>query len=474
MTVQTGETLAAVDLGSNSFHLIVARREQGQLQVIDRLREMVQLAAGLRDDGSLNDDARGRALECLMRFGQRLQGISPDRIRALATNTFRQMQSPRAFLAEAEQALGHPIEIISGREEARLIYFGVAQELVERDRRHLVVDIGGGSTELILGSGFEPDTLETVSLGCIGYSRRFFPDGVITRAAFKEAEIAAALELRPVRKMFRRGRWERAVGSSGTIRAVERVLANGGSDAQAITRAGVKGLRRAMAAAGHVDRLKLPGLPDERRSVFPGGVAILAACLRNFEIDEMTVSDGALRDGALHDLVGRVQHFDPRKASIAAFAARYRVDQAQAARVSATALTAFDQVAGSWQVGPSHRQALDWAARVHEVGLAIAHSGYHQHGAYLVENSELPGFSREDQLVLATLIRTHRRGLSAEVFATLPDRLVLQVTRLSALLRLAVLVHRSRLARALPPCTGARTRRGSRSYVRRDGCGGTR
>jgi exopolyphosphatase/guanosine-5'-triphosphate,3'-diphosphate pyrophosphatase len=446
-----GQMFAAVDLGSNSFHMIVARYAQGRLEVIDRLREMVQLAAGLDADGNLAQSAWDRALACLARFGQRISGIPIGQVRAVGTNTFRHTQDPRAFLSEAESTLGHPIEIVSGTEEARLIYVGVTHDLAFRGERRLVVDIGGGSTELIIGRGQEPDQLESLAMGCIESSQRFFGNGKITRSAFKDAETAAALELRPVRDAFGRDHWDGVVGSSGTIRAVHRVLLDANWTEGGITRQGIKRLRREMEAAGRTSKLDLPGVPEERKSVFPGGVAILSACLRNLNIDEMQVSDYALREGALHDLIGRVRRQGLREESVRGFAARHRVDEAQGARVSATAVAAFDQVHEAWALAPAHRAMLDWAARLHEVGLSISHSGYHQHGAYLAEHSDLLGFSREEQLVLATLIVGHRRKLTREVFERLPDRLRPPVIRVCVLLRMAVLLHRSRLPQALPP-----------------------
>ncbi len=445
-----GMTFAAVDLGSNSFHLIVARVQHGQVQIIDRLREMARLAAGLGKDGTLAAEARTRALEALARFGQRLGGISRNRVRALGTSTFRRMWEPREFLTAAEDSLGHPIEVVSPHEEARLVYLGVAHDLATNADNRLVVDIGGGSTEFIIGLGFEPMELGSVSRGCVSVSEEFFGDGTLTRAAFKAANMAVALELRPIRTVYRERGWEEVVGSSGTIRAIGRVLAESGWGKRGITPKGLKKLRFALEEAGKVSRLDLPGLSAERRAVFAGGVVILDTCFRNLELERMVVSEGALREGALHDLIGRARHEDPREASVKGLAARYRADGPQAARVQTTALAGFDQVAEAWGLSDADRQRLEFAARLHEIGLAVAHTQYNRHGAYLVEHGDLSGFSSEEQAVVATLILTHRRKLTPDAFGPLATRLAQPVTRICALLRLAVLLHRSRVPDAPP------------------------
>ncbi|MEJ2237412.1 MAG: Ppx/GppA phosphatase family protein [Gemmatimonadales bacterium] len=441
---------AAVDIGSNSFHLIVARFEHGQLQVIDRLREMVRLASGLDDDGKLVDDARDRALECLARFGERLSGIPGDHVRALATNTLRRMRDPRPFLLVAETSLGHSIEIISGHEEARLIHLGVTRDLPLTGVRRLIIDIGGGSTELIVGVGDQAEIMDTVAVGCVSVSEQHFPNGKITRSRFKAAETAVALELRPIRDTYKGAGWEEVVGSSGTNRAIAQVLHESGWTDSGITRPALKKVRQSLIEGGKVSRSGLPGLSDERSAVFPGGVAVLSACLRNLEIAQMSVSDYALREGALYDLIGRVQRSDPREASVAALATRYGVDLAQATRVRSMALRGFAQVAGAWELTDAMRDLLGWAAQLHEVGLAIAHTDYHRHGAYLAQHSTLNGFSREEQLILSALIFGHRRKLTSRTVAKLPPRLARPVTYTCVLLRMAVLLHRSRQQDEVP------------------------
>jgi len=450
--VTAPETVAAVDLGSNSFHLLVARVADGVPTVVDRLREQVQLAAGLDEDGRLSRRIRQRALECLERFGQRLRALAPERVRAVATSALRVARNAREFLAEAERALGHPIEVVAGREEARLIYLGVSHNLEDEPGRRLVVDIGGGSTECILGERFEPLLVDSLEMGCVGFSRRYFAGGAIRRRHHEEAVLAARLEVRGAATRFRELGWQSAVGSSGTIRAVEQVLrASGWSDGGIPARSLVR-LVDALVDAGHVDRLDLPGLKEERRSVLPGGIAILQAVLDGFGLERIETSYGALREGVLFDLLGRLHHEDARDRTIRAFEERYHVDRAQSERVEKTALGFLDQVAAEWKLDREDgARFLSWAARLHEIGLVLSFEGHHRHGAYIVQNADMPGFSKDDQELLATLLGTHRRKLKRGDFRHLPARLRENAIRLAVLLRLAVRLHRSRDAKPLPP-----------------------
>lgn len=444
------QTVAAVDLGSNSFHMIVARVENGQLKVIDRLREMVQLGAGLDDNKHLSEEAQTRALECLGRFGQRLRALPQGAVRAVGTNTLRQVRDADEFLRAAETALGHPVEVIAGREEARLIYLGVAHGLAGHEVR-LVVDIGGGSTELIIGEGFEPQRMESLYMGCVSFSRRFFPDGVITKKAMDDAVIAGRLELRPVRSLFSNDQWQLAIGSSGTIKAIRNIVHAAGWSDEGITRSSLKQLRRALISAGHVDKLQLEGLTDERRAVLPGGIAVLSAVFKGLDIDLMRVSDEALREGLLYQLLGQIRHEDVRERTVDSLSKRYGIDEQHARRVEITAAALLGQVARDWDLtAPEHAEVLAWAARLHEIGLAVSHSSFHKHGAYLAANADLSGFSRQQQRVLAALIRGHRRRFPRDVFEALPERLRKAAERLCILLRLAVLLHRGRSALGKP------------------------
>jgi exopolyphosphatase/guanosine-5'-triphosphate,3'-diphosphate pyrophosphatase len=449
--IRDGELLAAVDLGSNSFHLVVARYEHGGLRLIDRLRDTVRLAMGLRADRSLDSERRERALQCLARFGQRLRALPPERVRAVATNTVRQLANPQAFLLPAETALGHPIEVVSGREEARLIYLGVAHGMPQSQQRRLVIDIGGGSTEFIIGQGFEAIETESVQVGCIASTLRFFGDGKISAKRWQQAQTDIAVELQQFAADYRARGWGEAIGSSGTARAIGNIVQANGWCEQGISAGALEKLRDALLKAGSIDDIRLQGLAEERAPVIAGGVVILEAAFTMFGLEQMGVCETAMREGLLYDMVGRALHADPRSGSVAALAVRYGVDRAQAARVHHAAMVLFDQVAEAWELSALDRDLLGWAADIHEIGLAIAHSLHHVHGAYIVAHSDLAGFSRQGQQALAAIVRSHRRKPDRESLDALPQRLRRTTRRLTALLRLAALLSRSRTTDPLPP-----------------------
>lgn len=443
--------LAAVDLGSNSFHMIVAKPMDGHLHVMDRMREMVRLAAGLDEQNRLGEEARERALECLRRFGQRLREMPRGTVRAVGTNTLRKARDAENFLEEAEDALGHPIEVISGLEEARLIYLGVAHGLPETEGARLVIDIGGGSTELIIGRDFEPLEMESLYMGCISATRRHFGEGGLERG-FDRAVLAARMELEPVAVTFRELGWSAAVGASGTVRAVASVAQANGWCEEGITREAMEAVRRAIAEAGsHKGLRKLKGLKAERVPVFAGGAAVLYALFQDLGIERMVVSDWALREGLLYDQLGRIRHEDVRERTIAAVTGRHRLDQKQGRRVEETVLLLLEQAAEPWGLEDDEsRNLVAWGARLHEVGMAIAHAQHHKHGAYVVANADMPGFSRQEQRRLACLIRGHRRKFPQSTIRELPEEERQSIRRLCALLRLAVLLHRSRTDAGLP------------------------
>jgi exopolyphosphatase/guanosine-5'-triphosphate,3'-diphosphate pyrophosphatase len=447
----TTETYAAIDLGSNSFHMIVCRFSDDTLHMEDRLRERVRLSAGLDEKRQLTEEAKQRALDCLTRFGQRLSGIPKSRVRVVGTNTLRSAHNANKFLRKAQQALGHPIEIISGVEEARLIYLGVAHGIGPDEERRLVMDIGGGSTELIIGEGFRPIYMQSLYMGCVSMTQRFFTDGAITAKAVKQAEIAARVELEPVANIYRQMGWELAIGASGTIRAVRSVVVEAGWCAEGITLDALKKLRDALLAAGHVDKLDFKGLSEERKPVFAGGAMVLLAIFKALKIKELKVSDRALREGLIYDLLGRFHHNDVRGRAVANLAQRYHVDADQAERVANTAMDCLAQVVDTWQMDEAEaKQWLTWAAQLHEIGLDIAHNQYHKHGAYIVEHTDLAGFSRQEQLLLSTLVRLHRRKFSTAAIQRLVEEQVSQVRHLAILFRLAVLLNRSRVKSPLP------------------------
>lgn len=445
------ELVAAVDLGSNSFHLLVARTDGGEPVVVDRLREMVRLAGGLGRRKRLSPESQQRALDCLLRFGQRLRHMPPDSVHAVGTNTLRSAQNAGEFLEQAERALGHSIEVVSGIEEARLVYLGVSQSLPAPEVRRLVVDIGGGSTELIVGQRFEPELMQSLYVGCVSMSREFFRKGEIQEKSWQRAELAVLRELESHKAAFREAGWQEAVGSSGTVRAIQAVVRGQGWGEEAITLASLERLRDALIEAGSIKKVGLAGLSAERRPVFPGGVTILLAAFKALRIQSMRPAEGALREGLLHDLLGRIREEDIRDRSVEALAERCHVDLPQAQRVERTALECLAQVAEAWRLGGQEtRRRIAWAARLHEIGLDIAHSQHHRHGEYIIAHSDLHGFSRQGQRLLATLVRAHRRKFPVELFRELPGKRGRAAERLAVLLRLAALLHRSRSPDLLP------------------------
>jgi len=440
------EVLAAVDLGSNSFHMIVARLSHGQPTIIDRLREMVRLAAGLDDYDQLSEESQRAALECLGRFGERIRAMHADKVRVVGTSTLRRIDRYSGFVEKAEAALGHPVEIVSGVEEARLIYQGIYHSSPGVEGTQIVVDIGGGSTEVIRGSGIDAEAMESLKIGCVGTSEKYFDGGKLSKRRFERARLAVRLEIEPVRMRFLKNEPQRVIGASGTIRAAQAVLSALADKPTDITVKGLEGLIERAIEAGQISRLQLPDLSPQRKPVFPGGLAILIEVMRALEFDRMSVSDGALREGLLYDMVGRLTDEDARERTVRAMEGRFNIDHEQAARVEATAMLLLGQVADSWKIdSPIDRQMLQWASRLHEIGLDIAHSGYHQHGAYLLEYSDMPGFPTGEQQVLACIVAGHRGRFSRNSFYDeIPGSWSRRAKRLTVLLRLAVLLNRSR------------------------------
>jgi exopolyphosphatase / guanosine-5'-triphosphate,3'-diphosphate pyrophosphatase len=440
--------------------MVVARYSHGQLVIIDRLREMVRLAAGVAENGRIDKDVSARAIGCLQRFGQRLRDMHADSVRVVGTNALRLAHKKQAFLERAREALGHPIEIIAGMEEARLIYSGVAHTMPNEAGKRLVVDIGGGSTELIIGEGLKPLELESLQMGCVSISERFFRDGKISAKRFERARLAARLELEPVQAAFRRRGWETSAGSSGTVRAIGDVIRALDPTAVAITAAGLARATEYCVNAGNTRELSLEPITEDRRPVFPGGLAILAEIFSVLEIKEMKIAEGAMREGLLYDMLGRYKREDARELSVRGMQQRYQVDVSQAERVEATVRDFLEQTRATWRLEePLAKWALKWAARLHEIGLDVSHSGYHHHGAYLLENADMPGFPREEQRLLARLVGAHRRKLSVDGLEDLVPPWDRSALYLIVLLRLAVLLHRGRSTTALPQIDLAATPR---------------
>lgn len=439
--------MAALDLGSNSFHLLIAEFKGDRLRVIDRLKDMVRMAEGLSDGGRLREDVADRALASLERIGQRLRGLPRENVRIVGTNTLRRVRDGGTFLRAAEAALGFPVEVIAGREEARLIYLGVAHSAPSGGRRHLVVDIGGGSTELIIGTDHQPELLESLFMGCVSASQRYFPPGVpITAQAMKKAQLAARQEMEAIETAYRDRGWDDAIGASGTILAVQQTQAALLGTPGPITRDGLEALRDAVLASA-----PLVGLPKQRAAVFPGGLAILSGVFDALGLARMETSKSALREGLLWDLAGRKGNADARESTVASLRERFHIDQSQAQRVQRQSLRLLSAAADAW--GLSARNAgelLRWAGALHEIGMDIAHSQYHKHGAYLLTHMDLAGFSRTEQERLALLVRAHRRKFPSELFEPLRGATRDLLLRLTLLLRCAVVLCRARNDMALP------------------------
>ena len=441
---------AAVDLGSNSFHMVIARLTEGRMQIIDRIKERVRLAEGMDEQRRMSAEAMARGLDCLALFAERLTNIKPDQIRIAGTYTLRRASNARDFVREAAKVLNHPIEIISGQEEARLIYQGVAHTQ-HIEGQVLVVDIGGGSTELIIGEGFEHKALTSRKMGCVSFTQSFFGNGKLGEKAFNAAVLEAQHQLAPIINQYRKLGWQSCLGSSGSIRTVRDVLQGEEWTDGAITLAGLERLKEEMLKHKRVDQLKLAGLTEERQGVFAAAVAILLGLFTSLPIERMEYSDGALREGLLYEFEERLQHHDIRERTALALSTHYRIDKRQATRVESSVLSLFDALSGPWEMPEEpYRAILGWAARLHEIGLAINYSGIHKHSAYILQNTDLPGFNQDDQALLAALVRFHRKGLKLSELPALPNHDEQTVLRCIRILRLAVAAHHRRQDNLLP------------------------
>ncbi|EPF70605.1 exopolyphosphatase [Acinetobacter rudis] len=445
------ELLAAIDMGSNSFHLAIARVDHGEVKKVASMSEKVQLAAGLDENKNLTEAAQQRGLACLARFVGRLGSVQPNRLRIVATNALRQAKNGHEFIQKAAEILPKPIEIIAGREEARLIYLGVSHTLANSGRR-LVIDIGGGSTELIIGEEFEPIHTESLQMGCVAYSKAFFPNGEISQKDFDKAVVAARKELSGIANTYREAGWDTVVGSSGTIKACRQMTINMGwsDDKENLTREGLDKLKEKLLKFKHVSEVDFDGLKDDRRWVLPAGLAILYAIFEVFEIDKLVYSDGALREGVMYDLLGRFQHEDVRDRSVQALMGRYGADLKQARRVDDVAQQLFSNVAEQFNFNTEDSDLLRRAAYLHEIGLAISHGGYHRHGAYLLQHSDIPGFSQIDQIHLSHLVGHHRRKLRTDDKVDVIRAGSRKLMNLCLILRLAICLNHSRSDAMLP------------------------
>ncbi len=444
--------LAAVDLGSNSFRLQIARVDNEQLYLLDGLRESVRLAAGLTENKLLDKESQQRALACLERFGERLRGLPREAVRAVGTNSLRVAKNTPEFLPQAEAALGFPIEVIAGREEARLIYLGVAHGMPQSIGKRLVMDIGGGSTEFIIGNGLAPINLESLYMGCVSFSLRYFADGKVTKNSLKQAELAARTELQTIVNEYRRTGWDIALGSSGTARVLSDILEQNGYSDAGITRDGMEKLRAELIRVGDLRRLELQGLRTDRIPVLAGGFAIMYAALSELGIEQMLPALGALREGVLYDLFGRFHNHDMRDVTVQQFMRRYHVDTRQAERVKRLSVALAQQ----FIQGERHEEALrllEWAAKLHEIGISVAHSGFHKHTSYILKNADMPGFSKKEQDRLSLLTLVQRGGLDkmrGQLFSSFTE----EDLPLVMALRLATLFYRNRSDVQLPVMQG--------------------
>ncbi len=439
--------LAAVDLGSNSFRLEIGRIEGSRVVPIDTWKETLRFGAGLDSDGYLKGDACAAAIAALARFGERLRGFSPEQVRAVGTNALRVARNATEFLPLAERALGFPIEIVAGREEARLIYVGVSHTLPYTEQPRLIVDIGGGSTEFILGRGFDPEVMESVPIGCVSHSFRHFPEGRFSAKAFQRAELAARSQIEGLTDDFSPERWREAYGSSGTSRALAEILEKNGWSAEGITREGLAALQEFLLRSGDVRTLLQSGLQAlkaERAPVLAGGLAIMRVLMDELAIDQVLPAGGAMRLGVLYDLWGRSEHADLRETTVARINERYGADSVQALRVSQLADRLH--LAMEPQASEAARQILRWAALWHEIGRAIAHDDYHKHGSYVLEHADLPGFATGEQRVIGQLV-LGQRGSLKKVRSMLDDA---HLRASLCALRLAVIFAHARRNLELP------------------------
>ncbi|AYQ29294.1 MULTISPECIES: exopolyphosphatase [unclassified Polaromonas] len=441
--MQNGTLLAAVDLGSNSFRLEIGRFDHGRIHRTEYLKETVRQGNGLDADRNLTPEAMQRGWDCLARFGERLAGFKKYQVRAVATQTLREARNREEFLARAHKILGFPIDVIPGREEARLIYQGVAHLLPQSDERRLVVDIGGRSTEMILGKGLDARTMESYRVGSVAWSMKYFPDGQFTARAFQTAEVAAKAVLDEAVNAYRSSAWDTAYGSSGTIGAVSDVLTASGWPAGHVTREGLDWLLDRLLKAQSADRLKLDGMKDDRRAVIGGGVSVLRAVFDLLDITQMEAAQGALRHGVLYDLVDREQDLtDLRSTTVQRLASKFNADSAQAQRVSKVAKQLFVMVCAGMPAAESARfqRKLEWAAELHEIGSQISHSDYHKHGAYILDNADAPGFALPELHRLSLLVLGHR-GKLRKLEVNFEDRVFIQQL---LCLRLAVILCHAR------------------------------
>ncbi len=451
-TLPEGSLLAALDLGSNSFHLLIAKIEHGEMRPIEALAEKVQLGAGLEHE-QLSQEAIERGLGCLDRFAQLLGSIEPERVRVVGTNALRAAHNRHEFTIPARRILGTRVDVIYGREEARLVYLGVAHTQADDVTSRLVIDIGGGSTEIIIGQRFEPQRLESLQMGCVSYGKTCFPGGRISRKNYRQAYDKARLLLAPIRHEYHARHWQDCVGSSGTLRAIDTILTRRGWCDNGIDRQGLRKLEDKLLKFKVMNDIKLDGLAEQRRNVILPGVAIISALFDVLGIEHMRISSGALREGVIYDLMGRLSHEDVRERTINALMQRYSVDTDTTNIVERRARVFFTTACQAWQLDMSDWELLRWTAHTHEIGLAIAHKNFNRHSAYVLRNADLPGFSQEEQEQLAVLALGQRGKLTNEMYRDIAASEIPRMQRLVGIMRLAVCFKHVEKLERLPDFT---------------------
>ena len=443
----TQDLLATVDLGSNSFRLLIGKiHSDGTIFPIDQIKETVRLASGLDANNNLTKASQMFALEVLSRFSERLSNFKKSEVRVVATSTLRVANNAADFITIANKALGFPIEVISGKEEARLVYLGAMHSLAFTDEKRLVIDIGGGSTEFIIGRGYNPEIMESVTMGCVSYTGRYFANGILNESNFNNAILAARSKIQSMEHLFAKQDWQLAVGTSGTAKTIyDMCVENGLSDE--ITYEGMQALKRMLIKTKSIKQIQISGVKEDRKAVIPGGLSIMLAIFEELAISGMTIADGALREGVMYDLMGRKSDSDLREVTVVDLKKRYDLDIKQSNRVANFAIFLQNSIVSVEKPNHERRKLLLWACELYEIGLSISHNDYHKHGAYILQNSDLAGFSKPEQTIIAELVRSHR-GSVAKVYDKLCKMFndKIKYRSLFALIsfRLAVIFNRSR------------------------------
>ncbi|MGO1247701.1 MAG: guanosine-5'-triphosphate,3'-diphosphate diphosphatase [Oceanisphaera sp.] len=440
---------AAIDLGSNSFHMLVVDEVAGACRTLAKVKRKVRLAAGLQADGNLDDASLQRAWDCLQLFAEQLQDVPANHIRIVGTATLRLARNIDVFLAKAETILGHPVRIITGEQEAALIYEGVAWTSSGTGQR-LVIDIGGASTELVVGNGVSAQLLNSLNMGCVTWLSHYFADNLLNEVNFERAIVAARQILMPVASAYLALGWQTCIGASGTIQAIQEIMISQGKDEQ-ITLNKLQQLKQEAIACKHINHLTLPGLTAERSQVFPSGLAILIALFDLLAIDDMVLAGGALREGLMYGmLLGEHQECDARERTANSLIERYQLDREQAERVRNTALNALDQVADSYALDTSAKPMLTWSAVLYELGLCIEYKKAPEHAAYIIHHIDLPGFTSPQQQLLGALLLNQRDGFQLESLTTQSAIACEQAILLARLLRLAIILCLRRTRGTVP------------------------